>query len=331
VKKILFVHNHPTQFVRLDLAELQKRYQVTECYLPSRWVNTAALWRQVKMHDLVFGWFASWHTYLPIKFARLLRKPSVLVIGGYDLANIPEIGYGHQRGGMKRWLSRRTMHSASCLITNSGYSQQEAVRNAGLAQSEVNAIYHGVPDPFGALPQGPRARMALTVGNVDRSNLLRKGHEAFVRTAALLPDVEFVLAGAARDDASDYLRTIATPNVTLTGRLSDEVLNDYYRKASVYVQTSRHEGFGLSVAEAMLAGCVPVVTRVGALPEVTGDSGIFIQAAEPALIAQGIEKGLTYSNEARASIRQRILDRFPMEKRGQLLEQLIHPLMKSAY
>jgi len=331
VKKILFIHNHPTQFVRLDLAELQKRYQVTEYYLASRWVNLAAMWRQVKSHDLVFGWFASWHTLVPIEFARLLHKPSVLVIGGYDVANIPEIGYGHQRGGMKRWVSRRTMRSASCLITNSDYSQEEAVRNAGLAKEQVSAVYHGVPDPFGALPHGPRARMALTVGNVDRSNLQRKGHEVFVRTAALMPDVEFVLAGAAKDDTSDYLRALATPNVTLTGRLSDEALNDCYRRASVYVQVSRHEGFGLSVAEAMQAGCVPVVTRVGALPEVTGDSGIFVDAPEPRLIAQGIEKGLTYSHEARASIRKRILDRFPMEKRGQLLEQLIRPLMNGAH
>ena len=176
MKKILFVHNHPTQFVRLDLAELQKRYQVTECYLRSRWVNPAAIWHQVKKHDLVFGWFASWHTLLPMEFARLLHKPSVLVIGGYDVANIPEIGYGHQRGGMKRWLSRRTMRSAGCLITNSGYSQEEAVRNAGFAKEQVRAVYHGVPDPFNALPPGPRARMALTVGNVDRSNLQRKGH-----------------------------------------------------------------------------------------------------------------------------------------------------------
>lgn len=331
MKRILFVHNHPTQFVRLDLAELQKRYQVTECYLQSRWVNPVNIWRQVKMHDLVFGWFASWHTCLPIEFARLLHKPSVLVIGGYDLANIPEIGYGHQRGGMKRWLSRRTMHSAGCLITNSGYSQEEAVRNAALHKEDVHAVYHGVPDPFGALPQGPRARMALTVGNVDRSNLRRKGHEAFVRVAALMPDVDFVLAGAFRDDASDYLRAMATPNVTLTGRLSDEELNDLYGNASVYVQLSRHEGFGLSVAEAMLAGCVPVVTRVGALPEVTGDSAIFVDAAEPTSIAQGIEKALAYSDEARASIRQRILDRFPMEKRGQLLDQLIRPLMNGAH
>lgn len=330
MKRILFVHNHPTQFVRLDLAELQKRYQVTECYLQSRWVNPLAIWRQVKSHDLVFGWFASWHTFLPMEFARRLHKPSVLVIGGYDVANIPEIGYGHQRGGLKRWLSRRTMRSATCLVTNSGYSQEEVVRNAGLAQEQVNAIYHGVPDPFGALPQGPRVRLALTVGNVDRSNLKRKGHEAFVRTAALMPDVDFVLAGAASNGAFDYLRSIATPNVTLTGRLSDESLNDYYRQASVYVQASLHEGFGLSVAEAMLAGCVPVVNRVGSLPEVVGDTGIYIESPDPEEISSAIEKALASPEAARASTRQRILDEFPMEKRGQLLEQLIRPMLNGS-
>lgn len=330
MKKILFVHNHPTQFVRLDLVELQKRYQVTECYLPSRWINPAAIWQQVKSHDLVFGWFASWHTFLPIEFARRLGRPSVLVIGGYDLANMPEIGYGHQRGGIKRWLSRRTMHSASRLITNSEYSRREAARNVGLTNGRVHAVYHGLPDPFGALPKGPRASMVLTVGNVDRPNLQRKGLEAFVRTAALMPDVSFVLAGAARDDASDYLRAIATPNVTITGRLSDEALNDYYRQASVYVQASRHEGFGMSVAEAMLAGCVPVVTRAGALPEVAGDLGLFVESAEPPGMAQAIAKALTYSDHERASIRQRVLDQFPLEKRGQMLEQVIASLLNGA-
>ncbi len=283
MKKILFVHNYATQFVRLDLAELRKRYEVTECYLPSRWFNPAAIWRQVKTHDLVFGWFASWHTLLPIEFARRLHKPSVLIIGGYDVANLPEIGYGHQRGGLKRWISRRTMNSASCLITNSFYSQAEAANNARLSKDQVHAVYHGIPDPFETLPAGPRARMVITVGNVDRSNLQRKGHEAFVRTAALMPDVNFVLAGAAKDDAFDYLQKMATPNVTLTGWLSYEELNDYYRKASVYVQASRHEGFGMSVAEGMLAGCVPVVTRVGALAEVTGDLGLFVEDSDPAL------------------------------------------------
>jgi len=327
VQRILFIHNSPTQFVRLDLEELRKHYQVTEHYERSRWINFAALWRQVKTHDLVFGWFASWHTFLPLEFAKLLRKPSVLVVGGYDLANMPEISYGHQRGGMKKWLSRRTMRSATCLITNSRYSQEEAARNAALSKDVVHAVYHGVPDPFGCLPPGPRARMALTVGNVDRGNLRRKGHEPFVRAAALLPDVSFVLVGNWKDDAIEYLRGIATPNVTFTGRVSDEVLLDYYRQASVYVQPSLHEGFGLSVAEAMLAGCVPVATGAGALAEVTGECGVRISSPDPAEIAQAIQTAMSYPDEARSLIRTRILEQFPMKKRREHLEQLIEPLM----
>jgi glycosyltransferase involved in cell wall biosynthesis len=330
LRSILFVHNGAAQFVRLDLEELRKRYRVTECYLRSRWVNPVTIWRQVRTHDLIFGWFASWHTFLPFVFARLSGKPSVLVVGGYDVANMPQIGYGHQRGGLKKWVSRWTMRLATRLITFSNYSGGEAERNASISQEQVSTIYIGVPDPFVSLPQGQRGRIALTVGNVDRSNLLRKGHEAFVRTAALMPDVSFVLAGAWQDSAVDHLRAIATPNVTLTGWLSEEALGDCYRRASVYVQPSLHEGFGLSVAEAMLAGCVPVVSRVGSLPEVTGNSGIFVETPTPAAIAKAIAEALTYPEEARAPIRQRILDEFPLEKRGLLLEQLIRPLMNGS-
>jgi len=328
---ILFVHNGPTQFVRLDADELRARYEVTECYLRSRWINVVTLWQQVRTHDLVFGWFASWHTFLPLLFARLLGKPSLLVIGGYDLANMPEIGYGHQRGGVKRWVSQRTMRLANRLVTNSHYSRHEAARNALVPEDTVQPVYHGVRDPFACLPEGARARMALTVGNVDRANLRRKGHEPFVRTAALLPDVNFVLAGAWKDGAIEYLRAIATPNVTFTGWLSNEELWDYYRKAAVYVQASLHEGFGLSVAEAMLAGCIPVVTTAGALPEVVGNFGVSISEPRPAIIAKAIAEALTHRDETRLLIRQTILDRFPLKKRGQALDQLIAPLLAHSH
>lgn len=330
MRSILFVHNEAAPWVRLDLEELQKRYQVTEYYLPTPSINPARLWRQVRTHDLVFGWFASWHTFLPFAFARLLKKPSVLVVGGYDVANMPQIGYGHQRGGIKKWISRWTMKLATRLVPFSGHSECDAERNASISKSQMQKIYIGVPDPFLSLPKGQRARMALTVGNVDQPNLLRKGHEAFVRTAALMPDVSFVLAGAWRDDAVDHLRAIATPNVTLTGWLTDEALRDYYRSASVYVQVSHHEGFGLSVAEAMLAGCVPVVSNAGSLPEVTGDSAIVVDTPVPASIARAIAEALTYPEEARAPIRQRILEHFPLEKRGQSLDQLIRSLLNGA-
>jgi glycosyltransferase involved in cell wall biosynthesis len=330
VAKILFVHNGPTQFVRLDLEELRQRYQVTEYYLRSRFINPRSVWQQVKAHDLVFGWFASWHTFLPVLCAKLLGKPSLLIVGGYDLANMPEIGYGHQRGGAKKWISRWTMRAASCLVTNSTYSQNEALTNASIPKARMHAVYHGVPDPLGSLPEGPRARMALTVGSLDRPNLQRKGHELFVRTAALLPDVDFVLAGKWKDDAIQRLQAIATSNVTFTGYISDQALWDYYRRCAVYVQASLHEGFGMSVAESMLAGCVPVVTRAGALPEVVGEHGVFISELDPASLAQAVRDALAWPEEVRAILRQRILDHFPMSRRGEQLEKLIAPLIENS-
>jgi glycosyltransferase involved in cell wall biosynthesis len=139
--------------------------------------------------------------------------------------------------------------------------------------------------------------------------------------------VNFVLVGNWKDDAIEYLRSIATANVTFAGRVSNEELLEYYRKAAVYVQPSLHEGFGLSVAEAMLAGCVPVTTGVGALPEVTGECGERLQAADPEEISRGVRAALGYSDERRAGIRRRILEKFPMKNRGEHLEQIIRPLM----
>ena len=102
--RILFVHNGLTQFVRIDRDSLRERYHVTEQYFASPKINPAALWNEIQAHDLVFGWFASWHTFLPLLLAKAARRPSLLIIGGYDLANMPEIGYGHQRGGLKKWI-----------------------------------------------------------------------------------------------------------------------------------------------------------------------------------------------------------------------------------
>ncbi|MGH9945490.1 MAG: glycosyltransferase family 4 protein, partial [Pyrinomonadaceae bacterium] len=100
--RVLFVYNLPTRFVWIDVELLRRSFDVTEYYVRSKKINPFKVRRLVAEHDLVFGWFASWHTFLPLLFARLAGKPSLLVIGGYDLANLPEDGYGHQRGGVKK-------------------------------------------------------------------------------------------------------------------------------------------------------------------------------------------------------------------------------------
>jgi glycosyltransferase involved in cell wall biosynthesis len=315
VKRALFVYSRKASFVGIDRGFLAERFEIDDLYQPGRVPNPFTVVRGVLRADLVFGWFASWHTFLPIGLAWLLRKPSVLVIGGFDTANMPEIGYGHQRGGFRQWASRWLMKRATRLITHSNYTLSEIEQNTPIPPERVTVLHLGIPDPFGELPAGEREQAALTVGAIDRGTLDQKGQRPFVEAARHLPDVKFVFVGKWLDDAANELRASAPDNVEFTGFLDDDGLHDWYRRAAAYVQVSRHEGFGMAVAEAMLAGCVPVVMDVTAMPEVVGDAGVLVSSQDPVEVADGIRLALDADDAARSRARERILTRFPLEKR----------------
>jgi glycosyltransferase involved in cell wall biosynthesis len=326
--KILFVHSGNETFIKLDRELLGISFEVQDLYAARKFpLDFYQTWRGVQDADALYCWFASWNTFWIMLLAKILRKPSVLMIGGYDVASLPIANYGHQRGGLKKWVSRWAMGLADILIPFSRYSQGEAEKIAGIPADRMKMVYLGVPDLPCPLSMAPRERMALTVGKVEWANLKRKGLEPFVRAATQLPDVQFVLVGVWADDSSEYLRSIAAPNVTFTGQVSDEELIGYYRRASVYVQASLHEGFGLSVAEAMLAGCIPVITRAGSLPEVVGDCGVYCDSTEAVDIAVAIGTALNSPLSARMQARGRILKEFPLEKRRKLLEQAIWSIL----
>jgi glycosyltransferase involved in cell wall biosynthesis len=317
--RILFVCPSDASFIRVDREVLAERWPVEVWKQPGRWANPLKVLAALRRVDLIVGWWASWHTFWPFTLAAVLRKPSLLIVGGFDTANMPEIGYGFQQGGLQRALSRWVMRRATKLVTNSNYSRGEIERNIG------------VPDPYGEQPDdGARRRMALSVGFVTRANLEIKGQRAFVEAAAELPDVEFVLAGPWKDDAIDGLRGRATANVTFTGWLEQEDLDRLYREASVYVQPSHHEGFGIAVAEGMLAGCIPVVTAAGALPEVVDGAGIQVPSDAPAEVAAGIREALEAGPEARRAARERILTAFPVDVRRRGLWAAIESLWPTA-
>jgi glycosyltransferase involved in cell wall biosynthesis len=327
--RLLYVHSRKASFVQIDRDFLAERHELRDLYQPGRVPNPIAVVRGVLWSDVVVGWFASWHTFFPLTLAWVLRKPSVLIVGGFDTANMPDIGYGYQQGGVRRWASRFVMKRATRLVTNSRYSLSEIERNTPISPERVTVIHHGVPDPFGGLPDpSARERTAMTVGHLVRNTLEQKGHRPFVRAARELPDVRFVFVGQWHDDAIEVLRELAGENVEFTGWVTDEKLHDLYRRASVYVQASRHEGFGLAVAEAMLAGCVPVVMNVTAMPEVVGDAGVLIESQEPEAVAAGVREALELGPDAHARARERILGAFPLDRRGTALLTVVEEALQ---
>jgi glycosyltransferase involved in cell wall biosynthesis len=78
--------------------------------------------------------------------------------------------------------------------------------------------------------------------------------------------------------------------VRLPGEVSDAALAAYFAAADVYLSLSAHEGFGVPLVEAMVAG-VPVVVRgAGAVSDTVADAALVLAAADPSYIAAAVHR-----------------------------------------
>lgn len=164
---------------------------------------------------------------------------------------------------------------------------------------KVMTLYN--PIDLGAFAQAPRSAEVrrsfgagehdILVGAVGRIHQ-RKDLATFVRAAALAARgrarARFVIVGAAEGTSEEtYLAELraTASGLGLDGRLvfagARRDMPETFRALDVFVLTSRHEGFGRVVAEAMATGLPSVVTREGALPELVAD-GIQGLCAAPA-------------------------------------------------
>jgi glycosyltransferase involved in cell wall biosynthesis len=82
--------------------------------------------------------------------------------------------------------------------------------------------------------------------------------------------------------------------------------DDLLRRAELLVLPSSHEGLPMAVLEAMAFGVVPVVTPVGALPEVVHDgvNGALVPVGDPDALARTLED-LVADDEARRALARR--------------------------
>ncbi len=81
-----------------------------------------------------------------------------------------------------------------------------------------------------------------------------------------------------------------------------------FKGAQAFVLPSFDEGFGIPALEAMSAGVPVVVSNRGALPEVVGDAGLFIDPDDAESLTAALER-LIGDPDLRATCARRGLDR----------------------
>jgi len=187
----------------------------------------------------------------------------------------------------------------------------------------VEVVYHGF-DTDEYSKEGEKEELVLTVANVSNQNLRLKGLSTFIEASRRMRDTDFVIVGECDEGVAETIRKESSGNLQLTGRLSTRELLEYYRKAKVYCQLSYHESFGCALAEAMLCECVPVVTNRGAIPEVAGGTGVYVEYGNVEETVEGISKAL--ESDSGSEARDRIVQTFPLSKRKDAIRRAIeHP------
>jgi glycosyltransferase involved in cell wall biosynthesis len=147
---------------------------------------------------------------------------------------------------------------------------------AGARPERTSVVYIGLERRFDDPPPGVvrDPHQVITVAYVDEVSWSRKGIDRFVEAARHDPGRRYILVGRIADDLhSDAFRD-PPANLVLAGYVDDDQLRDLLWSSGVYAQLSWHEGFGVSMVEAMQAGCRPVVTDLPALREIAGPGAV---------------------------------------------------------
>ncbi len=314
--RILLVYRSYSSFIKSDYTILSKHFDVKRF----QWHGKRDLLRlavAIKKSDLTLVWFADDHAAVTVFLSEIFRKHSVIVVGGSDVACVPEIDYGLcMRSWHRRKLNNYALNNANLLLPFSNSAKNDVERQANPKQMKV--VYLGIDIEL-FKPNGRKENLVVTVGSMAEQ-FKRKGLETFARASLHFPNHKFAIIGQSEESSLRILKNI-NPNIISTGYLKDYDLLRWLQQARVYCQLSAHEGFGVALAESMACGCIPVVTDRGALPEVVGDVGFYTPYCNTWATVEAIENALKQSNGRKS--KERIVNKFPLEKRANKLAFLL--------
>jgi mannosyltransferase len=229
----------------------------------------------------------------------------------------------HKR--LTRWLIRQM----DAIIATSDAS-------ASYLEREATVIPHGVDTDVYAPPPDRAAAFAesglpgrYAIGCFGRIRA-QKGSDVFVDAMCQLlpryPDFTAVMVGAVVAEqigfANDLKKRIEAAGlasrIVMTGELEIEEVQRWYRRLTIYAFTSRNEGFGLTLIEAMAAGAALVAARAGAAELVVEDgmTGVLVPAGDADALAAALE-ALMRDGAAAGAMgvrgRQRVLEKFSLD------------------
>jgi glycosyltransferase involved in cell wall biosynthesis len=175
--------------------------------------------------------------------------------------------------------------------------------------ARIRVVPHGVRRVPPAASVANREQVILFVGAIQRRKNVTRLVEAF---EGVPTGWKLVLAGSMGFGGLETLQRIEQSprqgDIQVLGYVPEQVLENLYRRASIFAFPSLDEGFGMPVLDAMARG-VPVLTsNVSAMQEVSGDAAQLVDPTDVASVTEGLRK-LTSDGALRQNLAQKGLQR----------------------
>ena len=130
----------------------------------------------------------------------------------------------------------------------------------------------------------------------------RKGHDLLIDALAALKSLPWNLTcvgslarsvGTVAALRGQIDRAALDERVTLAGELMGAPLEAVFQSADLFVLPTRHEGYGMVVAEALARGIPVISTRTGAIPELVGaNAGVLVPPDDGAAFRDALARVL---------------------------------------
>src|SRR5258706_1055650 len=218
----------------------------------------------------------------------------------YDL--IPLIYPSHYPPGIKGLVRLKINKSlirknVDAILTISETSKKDICRFFGVNPKIVHVIYLAPRPIFKKMEIKKRYslpdRFVLYVGDVNYNKNI-----PVLLEACKLSDITLVMAGKQAYDIESldldhaelkHLKGLDWSNTNRLGFVQDNDLAEIYNLASIYVQPSLYEGFGLPVLEAFASGTPVVAAKTQSLVEIADGSALFADSKSPEDFAEKIK------------------------------------------
>lgn len=273
------------------LSGLSENYPQDEflfCYRPKQWLRTSRPSIQNVRKRLLQPPLPTFRAQLFHALnQRVDRRPAKRVVATFHDLFVMTGEYS-TREFRSRFTgqAKRAAQNSDLIIAVSEFTASQVNSLLGFARSQIRVIPHGVHQP----PELNRKRenIILFVGALQiRKNVIRL-IDAFERLPATCDCCDFsaepwrlVLVGAPSGFQAALIldrigRSKCRARIQVTGYVSQDELDDWYARASVFAFPSLDEGFGMTVLEAMAHGAPVVTSNRSALVEIAMNAALLV-------------------------------------------------------